>query len=227
MKSFRKIPLLILPYHAAKFENNLKNKSWDIGWHNSGPQLGQNCLFGAKRIFWKISMKWLLSTYCALSFQKVWKKSSLGQNRAKIVYLSHRGLFGIFHLHNFYLLIPPYHSKKIEKILRADPEVWLAQFWITIEPKLPIQPKQGVLGKFLYLFCPLMLQSLKIILKTNPETKACIILGHNWAKIVHLVQRGLFWKFPLNDFYLLIVPCHAAVSKKKKSLEWILRYRLV
>ena len=41
-----------------------------------------------------------------------------------------------------------------------------------------------------------------------------MILGHIWALIAHLAKKEFLEKIYSSDFYLLIVPCHAAKFEK-------------
>ena len=44
--------------------------------------------------------------------------------------------------------------------------------------------------------------------------EACIILGHNWAKIAYLAKKGIFLEIHSSDFYLFNVSYHATKFEK-------------
>ena len=94
-----------------------------------------------------------------------------------------------------------------------------------------LSPKEEFFGNFtgvifIYLLCPIMLQSLEIFLNVDLETKGCIILHHNWDKTAHLVQTAIFMEFHISNLCQLIVFYHAA-EFQKISLRQILGYKLV
>ena len=64
--------LLVVSYHAAKFEKNPFRKSGDISLHNFGPQLGPKWPFSSKEdFFWKLSyFSLLIVPYYAANFEK-------------------------------------------------------------------------------------------------------------------------------------------------------------
>ena len=77
----------------------------------------------------------------------------------------------------------------------------------------------------IYLLRLIMIQSLKQILRVNPDIQASIILGHSWAKIAHMAQRRYSWRrgnFTAVIFIFLLCPIMLQ-NLKKKFLEQILR----
>ena len=61
---------LLAPITLQNLQKHSCSGSWDTDLHNFGPQPSQNCPFGLLRIFLEILF---LSTYCFLSYCKVWK----------------------------------------------------------------------------------------------------------------------------------------------------------
>ena len=52
------------------------------------------------------------------------------------------------------------------------------------------------------------------ILRMNPDIKACKILGHSWARIVHLNEKRVFKKFPALTFLFWFCPIIMQSLKK-------------
>ena len=78
------------------------------------------------------------------------------------------------------------------------------------EPKKKLTNFEKFHSIFIKILFSIMLKTLQEILKADYEIHNCIMLGHNQAKIAHLTQRRFLGKFWFCNFYLLIVPYHAA-----------------
>ena len=139
-----------------------------------------------KTIFWEISSKWFLSTYCALSWCKVWKKfleqilryrltlfwTTIG---SKLPIWPKRQYFGKFQVNDFYLLTVHCHGTKFEKNSWSRSwDVSLHNFGLQSGQNYPFGINQDFLGNFtwvifIYLLSHIMLQSLKKILEESEK----------------------------------------------------------
>ena len=103
---------LFCPIMLQSFKKIPMNRSCDISLYNFVPESGQNCPLSKRWIFWKILLQWFLSTYCALSCHKIWKKSLewiMGQ-KCQFDLITFRGKILLK-----WVLIVPYHASKFEK----------------------------------------------------------------------------------------------------------------
>ena len=103
------------------------------------------------------------------------------------------------------------------------------EYWIEFWPKLPNCTKRGFLGKltnvtFIYILCPIMLKCFKKIYDRSWDIRLNSF-GVNWAQIVFLSEKGIFWENWLIHAYLFC-PIMPQCLLKILTLEQIMRYKV-
>ena len=139
-----------------------------------------------KGIFWKISLIWLLSTYDTLLSCKVLENCPFAtKENFKNLQLCDFVLWRIM-------------RQSFQKFIRADLEILACIIFGKSWTKIGTFPQRNFFFSnftyvtFVFLLCPVMLQSFRKFVRANPEIIVCVTFGQNCAKITHLSQKKVF-----------------------------------
>ena len=135
----------------------------------------------------------------------------LGQNHANIVHLAQKSIFWEVTLNWFLSTFWALSCCKVwKKNFQADLDIKTCTMFGHTQAKIANLAQKRIFWEillewFFYLLCPIILQSLKKVLRANPVIQAHIILWHNQAKIAYLALKRIILEVLLMWYFIYLL----------------------